>query len=559
MTHLKTSYCCGTSSEPLIYDTIGSYLDKITERNPNNLALVVRHQGVRWTYREYKERIERLAAGLIRLGIRPGDRVGMWGPNSAEWALVQLATAKMGAILVCINPAYRINELEFALNKVRCKALVSAERFKSSEYLIMLRELAPELAHCEPGRLSAKRLPHLEIVIRLGAEKTPGMLNFAEVCAAAGEEDYDQLGTIQKELSPDDPINILFTSGTTGNPKGATLTHCNSLNNALIHARVMKFAPQDRICIPVPLYHCMGMILGNLGCLVAGAAAVYPNDAFDPGITLQTLQDEKCTAMHGVPTMFVMMLDHPSFAEYDLSTLRTGIMAGAPCPIEIMRRVIDDMNMKEVLIGYGLTESTVCNHVTEIDDPLEKRVETVGRAMSWTEAKIVDDRGRIVPIGVNGEVCVRGFGVMRGYWDDQQKTADAIDEQGWLHSGDIGVMDGDGYVRIVGRLKDMIIRGGENIYPREVEELLYAHPKIAEVQVFGVTDPTMGEEVCAWIKPRESEQLTEEEVISFCKDKISYFKIPKYVRFVTEYPMTVTGKIQKNRMRERMQIELGNA
>lgn len=556
MSSQTPSFFCGTSDIPVIYKTIGNVIDETIERFPDNPALVVSHQNVRWTYREYLERVDQLATGLIALGVKVGDRVGMWGPNSAEWALVQLATARIGAILVCINPAYRVNELEYALNKVGCRVVVTAEFFKTSQYLDMLQTLAPELDHCVPGRLRAEKLPLLEIIIRLGSGKTPGMLNFSEVCRLGNRPEYDQLDALQSTLSPDDPVSILFTSGTTGHPKGATLTHYNALNNGLIHASAMGLCSDDRVCIPVPLYHCMGMILGNLGCLTTGSAAVYPNDAFDPGITLKTLQEEQCTAVHGVPTMFVTMLDHPAFSEYDLSKLRTGVMAGAPCPIEIMRHVIDDMNMKDVLIGYGLTESTCSNHITHMQDPLEKRVETVGRAMPWTQAKIIDEEGQVVPCGVPGEICVRGYGVMQSYWDDPTKTAETVDAAGWLHSGDTGSMDRDGYVRIVGRLKDMIIRGGENIYPREIEEFLYAHPKISEVQVFGVANKKLGEEVCAWIQLHDGEALTEQDVIDFCRDKITYFKIPKYIRFVTEYPMTVTGKIQKNKMRELMANEL---
>ncbi len=557
MTKLTKSYVCGEGNDSLIYETIGAYFGMIAERFADNEALVVKHQDIRWTYRDYKKQVDALAAGLLKLGIRRGDRVGIWGPNSAEWAVTQFATARIGAILVCINPAYRIYELEYALNKVECRALVTADAFKTSDYLGMLQDLAPELASCEPGALRAERLPHLQTIIRMGTDKTPGMLNYDEVLGLGGAEEYREIERLQSVLLPDDPINIQFTSGTTGSPKGATLTHCNILNNGWLSGQGMRFTDQDRLCIPVPLYHCFGMVLGNLVCLAHGATAVYPGAVFDPVQTLTAVQEEKCTALHGVPTMFIAELDHPSFADFDLSSLRTGIMAGAPCPVEVMNRVMQDMGMEHILIGYGQTEVSPLNHLTLPEDPVEKRVGTVGRAVPRIEIKIVDSENRVVPIGEKGEICTRGYSVMRGYWNDEERTRETIDEGGWLHSGDLGVMDEDGYVRIVGRIKDMIIRGGENIYPREVEEFLYTHPKIQEVQVFGVPDRKMGEQVCAWIKPREGVTLTEEEVKAFCRDKITHFKIPYYIRFVEDYPMTVTGKIQKFVMREKMIEELG--
>ena len=556
MQNLTHSYYCGASTTQIIYETIGVYFDRICEQHPDQDALIVRHQDVRWTYCELQKKVNELATGLLALGIAPGDRVGIWGPNSHEWVLVQLATAKIGAIMVCINPAYRLYELEFALNKVECKVVIAAESFKTSDYLGMLNTLAPELAASEPGKLQAEKLPHLRTVIRMGTVKTEGMLNFEDVCLLGGGVEADRLEELQELLKPDDAINIQFTSGTTGNPKGATLTHCNILNNGYLTGEAMKLTETDRLCIPVPLYHCFGMVLSVLACVSHGSAMVFPGEAFDPLETLRAVEAEKCTALHGVPTMFITELDHPQFAEFDLSSLRTGIMAGAPCPVEIMKRVISQMHMEDILIAYGQTELSPINNMTLPDDSLERRTETVGRAMPWVEIKIVDESNRVVAIGEKGEICTRGYSVMREYWNDPERTAETIDEAGWLHSGDLATMDGEGYVRIVGRIKDMIIRGGENIYPREIEEFLYQHPAISEVQVFGIPDEKMGEEVCAWVQLNDGQTMTEEDLKAFCKDQITHFKIPRYVRFVTEYPMTVTGKIQKFVMRDEMVKEL---
>ena len=559
MSTLTKSYTCGASATPIIYETIGNYFEQVAAEHPDTEALVVCHEDVRWTYEEFNRRIDAFAAGLLKLDIRPGDRVGVWGPNSSEWVITQMATAKIGAILVNINPAYRLYELEYALNKSGCRAIVSAESFKSSKYLEMLYALAPALKSCPPGRLRSHKLPALEIVIRMGDAKSPGVLNFPDVATMGGDGEYRRLRELRDELRPDDAINIQFTSGTTGNPKGATLTHCNILNNGYLCGKGMQLTPDDRLCIPVPLYHCFGMVLGNLACFSHGATAVYPSPVFDPESTLQAVQAERCTALHGVPTMFVTELALPDFDKYDLSTLRTGIMAGAPCPVDVMKHVMSDMNMKHILIGYGQTELSPVNHLTLPDDPVEKRVETVGRAVPWLEIKVIDDAGRVVPVGEKGEVCTRGYSVMLGYWNDEEQTRDTIDEARWLHSGDLGIMDEDGYLKIVGRIKDMIIRGGENIYPREVEEFLYTHPAIREVQVFGVPDTRMGEEVCAWIQLEDGASLSENDVREFCKGQITHFKIPRYIRFVDEYPMTVTGKIQKFRMTEMMAEELAAA
>lgn len=556
MVNRQKSYFRGPETTLLLQQTIGARFDQTVSQYPDHPALISRHQGIRWNYREYQQQIEQFAAGLLAIGIEKGDRVGIWAPNCYEWCLTQFATAKIGAIMVCINPAYRLYELEYALNKVECKAIVSAERFKSSEYLQMLQALAPELANSNPGQLQSKKLPHLRSVIRMGNAITPGMYNFAEVASRGGEAEFQRIKALKAELLPSDPINIQFTSGTTGSPKGATLTHINILNNGKIVGDGMRLTERDKLCIPVPLYHCFGMVMGNLACITHGSAAVFPGDAFDPLSTLTTVAEERCTALHGVPTMFIGELEHPQFKEFDLSSLRTGIMAGAPCPIEVMKRVLRDMHMSEVLIAYGQTETSPVNHMTAVDDPIEKRVSTVGQPGPHLEIKLLNEQGEIVPIGEKGEICCRGYSVMQCYWNDAEKTAETIDQDGWLYSGDIGIMDTGGYVQIVGRLKDMIIRGGENIYPREVEEFLYTHPKIQDVQVFGVKDERFGEQVCAWIQTHHGESMTEQEVKEFCQGNIAHFKVPQYVRFVEEYPMTVTGKIQKFKMREMMEQEL---
>ncbi len=556
MNQTQKSYRHGQSLEPLLYETIGNLFDQTVSRFPDREALVVRHQDIRWSYTQYQAEIERLARGLLALGVKPGDRVGIWAPNCFEWCLTQFATAKIGAILVCINPAYRLYELEYALNKVQCKVIISAESFKSSHYLKMLQELAPELADCEPGVLQSAKLPDLKIVIRLGDEPTAGMLNFTAVCEMGGDVESRQLEALKDQLQPDDPINIQFTSGTTGSPKGATLTHVNILNNGNIVGDGMHLTEQDRLCVPVPLYHCFGMVAGNLACIAHGSTMVLPDEAFDPLSTLQAVEDERCTALHGVPTMFIAELDCPQFADFDLSSLRTGIMAGAPCPVEVMRKVLDRMHMSEVLIAYGQTELSPVCHMTAADDPVDKRVATVGKPGPHLEVKILDENGRVTPIGGRGEICTRGYSVMQGYWDDPERTTETIDQAGWLHSGDLGVMDEEGYVQIVGRIKDLIIRGGENVYPREVEEFLYTHPAIQDVQVFGVPDSKYGEQICAWVQLKEGQSLTEEALKTYCRGQITHFKIPHYVRFVETYPMTVTGKIQKFKMSEIMDQEL---
>ncbi|MGA2486725.1 MAG: AMP-binding protein [Roseiarcus sp.] len=551
------SYVHGASGAPLIGETIGALLERVTAEAPDRPALVARHQGVRWTYAELNRRADDLAAGLLALGLQPADRIGIWSPNASEWVVTQFASAKAGLILVNINPAYRSHEAEYALNKVGCKALILSPGFKGNDYFASLRALAPEIDAATPGALSAARLPQLETVIRLGVEKTAGMLNFADVAAPATGAQLSDLAALGRWLQFDDPINIQFTSGTTGAPKGATLTHHNIVNNGYFIGEAMRLKPADRLCIPVPYYHCFGMVLGNLACVTHGACMVSPSEGFDPLATLETVEAERCTGLHGVPTMFIAMLDHPEFARFDLNSLRTGIMAGSPCPVEVMRRVVDQMHMSEVTIAYGMTETSPVSFQSAHDDPLERRVSTVGRVQPHIEVKIVDSAGRIVPPGATGELLTRGYSVMRGYWGDPAGTAAAIDAARFMHTGDLATIDAEGYCNIVGRLKDMVIRGGENVYPREVEEFLYTHPAIADVQVFGVPDPRYGEELCAWIKLREGAVLSEDEVVAFCRGSIAHYKAPKYVRFVQEFPMTVTGKVQKFLMRQTMIDALG--
>ncbi|ENO95267.1 AMP-binding domain protein [Thauera phenylacetica B4P] len=551
------SYVHGASDKQLIGQTIGRFFDDACARHAEREALVVRHQGVRLTYAQLKSRVDALACGLMRLGLEPGERIGIWSQNNMEWALTQFASAKAGLVLVSINPAYRRSELEYALNKVGCRALVLSPAFKTSNYLEMVADLAPELGHCEPGLLRSHRLPSLEMVIRMGTDTSPGMINFDELLRAPSREELTALAVLSEKLQFDDPINIQFTSGTTGHPKGATLSHHNILNNGFFVGEAIKLVPGDRVCIPVPLYHCFGMVMGNLGCLTHGATMVYPAEAFEPLSVLETVAQEKCTGLFGVPTMFIAALDHPRFADFDLSSLRTGIMAGSPCPIEVMKRVIGKMNMREVTIAYGMTETSPVSFQSGTDDPIDRRVSTVGRVQPHLEVKIVDNEGRIVPRGQSGELCTRGYSVMLGYWDDEARTKEAIDAGGWMHTGDLAVIDDEGFCNIVGRIKDMVIRGGENIYPREIEEFLYAHPKVLDVQVVGIPDQRFGEELCAWIILREGERLSEDEVREYCKGQIAHYKIPRYIRFVDSFPMTVTGKIQKFLIRQRMKEELG--
>jgi fatty-acyl-CoA synthase len=549
----------GADAPPLLEITIGEALLEAARKWPDAEALVSVHQGIRWTWRELARRSDELAAGFLALGLEPGDRVGIWAPNCAEWTLVQFATARAGLILVNINPAYRLSEVEYTLRKVGVKCLVSAKAFKTSDYVGMINELAPEIASSRPGQLRAARLPDLRCVVQIGGDPAPGWLAFDVVADYDEERHLARVGEIAAKLDRNDAINIQFTSGTTGLPKGATLSHRNILNNAFFVGAGMALGPADRLCIPVPLYHCFGMVMGNLACVVHGATMVYASEGYDPLAVLQAVEAERCTALHGVPTMFIAELQHPEFDRFDLSSLRTGIMAGSPCPIEVMRKVIDRMNMSEVGIGYGMTETSPVSFQTAIDDPLERRVGTVGRVQPHLEVKVIDGDGRIAPRGAPGELCTRGYSVMIGYWDDPEKTAEALDGEGWMHTGDLATIDAEGYCNIVGRIKDMVIRGGENVYPREIEEYLFRHPKIEDVAVVGVPDAKYGEELCAWVKLRAGEAATPEEITGFCKGQIAHYKIPRYVKFVPAFPMTVTGKIQKFEIRKAMIAELGLA
>ena len=551
------SYVHGACAVPLIGDTIGEHFDKACARWAEEEALIVVEQGIRWTYRELQAEVDKFAAGLFSLDLEPGDRVGIWSPNNAQWVVAQFATAKTGLVLVNINPAYRLAELEYALNKVECKALITAISFKSSSYVEMLKTLAPELTTASPGQLLSRKLPHLRTVITIGDSGEPGMFVFDAVMEAGTDATRSKIDALRGVLQFDDAINIQFTSGTTGTPKGATLTHHNILNNGFFIGESLRLTSADRICIPVPLYHCFGMVLGNLACVTHGAAMVYPAAAFEPLSVLRSVESERCTGLYGVPTMFIAELEHPQFSEFDMSTLRTGIMAGSPCPSEVMKRVVNEMSMSDVTIAYGMTETSPVSFMTSTEDSLERRVSTIGRVHPHVEVKIVDSEGRIVAPGEPGELCTRGYSIMLGYWNDEEKTSEVIDAARWMHTGDLATLDAQGYCNIVGRIKDMVIRGGENIYPREIEEFLYRHTKIGDVQIIGVPDSKYGEELCAWIKTRDGETLLETEIREFCEGQIAHFKIPRYIRFVDEFPMTVTGKVKKFVMRERMIEELG--
>ncbi len=564
---MNPSHAKGATDVALIEATLGDFFDAMVAARPDHEALVSRHEGLRFTYRALHDDANRLASALLRLGLAPGERVGIWSHNNAAWVMLQIATAKVGLVLVNINPAYRTSEVEYALNKVGCAALVTMARFKTSDYLGMLRELAPELAGTDAedttgaARLRAARLPTLRHVVWIdGADArddVPGMRRFSRLLAGGDAHD-PRVAEVQRTLRADEPVNIQFTSGTTGFPKGASLTHRNILNNGFFIGECMKLTPADRLCIPVPMYHCFGMVLGSLACLTHGSTIVFPNDGFDALSVLETVQAERCTALHGVPTMFIAELDHPRFAEFDLSTLRTGIMAGTACPIEVMKRVVERMNLREITIAYGMTETSPVSCQSSTDTPLEQRVATVGTVQPHVEVKIIDAQtGQTVPRGVSGELCTRGYLVMHGYWDDPARTREAIDAEGWMHTGDLATMDAEGYVNIVGRSKDMVIRGGENIYPREIEEFLYGHPQVQDVQVVGLPDAKYGEELCAWIIPRPGQHPTEDDVRAFCAGRIAHYKVPRYIQFVDAFPMTVTGKIQKFRIRETMRERLG--
>ena len=551
------AHVSGDRSVPLLDKTIPELFSDTVSKYATLDAAVFVGQDKRFTWSELSDAVDALAAGFLALGLEKGDRVGIWSPNRWEWLVTQFATARIGLILVNINPAYRLTELEYALNKVGCKALVTAAQFKTSDYLGMIETLAPEIARAEPGKLKAKKLPTLKIIIRMGDDNSPGMFNFSDVLATAARDDYDKLDRITESLKPVDAINIQFTSGTTGAPKGATLTHANIVNNGNFVTSAIKLTVDDRLCIPVPLYHCFGMSMGTMGCVSKGATMVFPGEGFDAGATLKAVAQERCTGLYGVPTMFVAMLDHADFASFDLTSLRTGIMAGSPCPIEVMKKVVSLMHMSQVTIAYGMTETSPVSFQSSVDDPLEKRVSTVGRIHPHVEVKAIGADGATVAVGEPGELCTRGYSVMKGYWDDAEKTREAIDADGWMHTGDLATIDGEGYCNIVGRVKDMVIRGGENVYPREVEEFLYRHPKVKEVQVFGIPDDKYGEELCAWIVLKPGQIATAEEIKAFCAGQIAHYKVPRHIRFRTELPMTVTGKPQKFLMREAMVEEMG--
>jgi fatty-acyl-CoA synthase len=552
------SYTSGISDRPLLGITIGDMFDRTADRYPDTEALVSCHQGLRYSYRQLKDEVNRCARALIGLGVDKGQRVGIWAPNCAEWTIVQFATSKLGAILVNINPSYRLNEVQYALRQSGCTWLVIAPTFKTSDYTGMIHELAPELARSGMGALEAAQLPDLRGVIRLGEDASPGMLPWADLLALAGPVSAEELARRQSGQQFDDPINIQYTSGTTGYPKGATLSHHNILNNGYFVTELLRFTERDRLLIPVPLYHCFGMVMGNLGCVTHGATMIYPSGGFDATAVLEAAEAERATALYGVPTMFIAALNHPDFARYDLSTLRTGIMAGSPCPVEVMKQAKTLMHMSDVAIAYGMTETSPVSTQTRIGAPLAKQVGTVGQVHPHVQIKIVDPAtGQVVPIGAQGELCTRGYSVMLGYWNNEEATAGAIDAARWMHTGDLATMDPEGYLNIVGRIKDMIIRGGENVYPREIEEFLYGHPKVQDVQVIGVPDVRLGEEIMAWVRLREGQAATPEEIRDYCRGKIAHYKIPRYVKFVDGFPMTVTGKVQKFVMREASVKELG--
>jgi fatty-acyl-CoA synthase len=555
---MSSSYVHGTTTVPLLGQTIGASLDRIAVEVGDRDALISCHQNARYTYAELLDEVNRAARGLLALGVQRGDRVGIWSPNVAEWVITQYAAAKVGAILVNINPAYRLRELEYALKQSGVSVLVTARSFRKTDYMAILIGLAPELPAARGGPLGIAKLPRLRHVVYLGDGETPGGLSWQELMQLGEQVSLTSLRAVQDGLQFDDPTNIQYTSGTTGSPKGATLSHHNVLNNGFFVGEVLRYTAEDRICAPVPFYHCFGCVMANLAALTHGAAVIIPAESFDPEATLRAIEAQRCTSIYGVPTMFIAMLGSPSIDSVRLDSLRTGIMAGSPCPIEVMRQVIDRMHVRAVTICYGMTETSPVSFQSAVDDPIEVRVSTVGRIHPHLECKIVSpETGEVVPRGTQGELCTRGYSVMLGYWDNTEATAAAIDSARWMHSGDLAVMRDDGCVNISGRMKDMIIRGGENIYPREIEELLYSHPKVSEAQIIGLPDLKYGEEVCAWVRLREGQCATEDEIREFCRSQIATYKIPRYVRFVSEFPTTVTGKIQKYRMREISIAELG--
>jgi fatty-acyl-CoA synthase len=553
---MSKSFVSGASRQALLYCTVDEVLKAAAEKWPQRTALAAPFQALKFTFAEFDREVEQVARGMLACGLEPGERVGIWAPNCAEWLLTMFAAARAGLILVNINPAYRHHELEFALRLVGCRALVFAPRFKTSDYTAMLQSVIPELPDAEPGRLTSQVLPELRLLVQLGMAPMAGALSFAGLEAGARDADPALLERVALSSNADRIFNIQFTSGTTGTPKGAALTHFNIVNNGFFVGEGMRLTAEDSICIPVPMYHCFGMVLGVLAAMTHGAASVFSGEAFEPLAVLETVANERCTALHGVPTMFIAELDHPRFREFDLSSLRTGIMAGSPCPTAVMRRVVAEMHMPEVTICYGMTETSPVSFQTQPDDPLERRVTTVGRVHPHVQVKIIDSDGHTTARGVAGELLTRGYSVMRGYWGDAERTREAIDADGWMHTGDLGVIDEQGYCNIVGRLKDLIIRGGENISPLEIEEFLYRHPAVLDVAVVGVPDPKFGEAVCACIRRRPGADVTEEEIQGFCRASIAHYKVPRYVRFVDDFPLTISGKVQKYLLRERLRAEL---
>ncbi|UHT65188.1 AMP-binding protein [Acinetobacter lwoffii] len=556
MTQVRLSYAYGTSSQPLLGMTIGEKFDQACEQYAERDAVVSLHQNIRLSYRQLQDQVNAFACQLLKLGMQKGDRLAIWSPNCVEWTITQFAAFKAGIILVNLNPAYKSNELEYVLNKVSCKGLVIAAQFKTTDYQEILTKIAPELMQTESKFLNAERLPHLKHVIKIDDQQHTGIHRFQDLLSSPSAQELEQLQQISSELQFDETINIQFTSGTTGNPKGTMLTHNNILNNGYFVGEAIHLGPEDRVCISVPLFHCFGMVMGNLACITHGSAMIYPSAVFNPLEALKAIQQEKCTAAYGVPTMFIAILEHEQFDEFDLSSLRTGIMAGSPCPQEIMQRVIERMHMSEITICYGMTETAPVSAQSSTADSVERRVSTVGRVHPHLEVKIVDENGKVVPRGQLGELCVRGYSVMLGYWEDQDKTQEVIDAARWMHTGDIAEMDDEGFVKIKGRIKDVVIRGGENLFPKEIEDFLYTHPAVSDVQVIGVPDHKYGEELCACIILHENDPCTEETIRQYCKEHISHNKVPRYVRFFQEFPMTASGKAQKFKLREFMREEL---
>jgi fatty-acyl-CoA synthase len=550
------SFVSGTAERPLLYRTVDGVLKSAVDEAPDRVALIVPYQSIRLTFAQFDSEVERVARGMIACGLKPGERIGIWAPNGIEWLLTMFGAARAGLVLVNINPAYRTTELEFALRLVGCRALVFAPRFKGSDYTAMLDSLIPELRSAAPGRLTCAAFPELRLLVALGTERLRGVLSFEDLKAMGYGLDDAVLGSIGEDLDADRVFNIQFTSGTTGTPKGAALTHFNIVNNGFFVGEGMRLTANDRVCIPVPLYHCFGMVLGVLGAMTHAAASVLSGDSFEALAVLQTVAGERCTALYGVPTMFIAELEHPRFGEFDLTSLRTGIMAGSPCPIAVMRRVVAEMHMPEVTICYGMTETSPVSFQSQPDDSLDRRVSTVGRVHPHVQVKIIDPEGHVVPRGTPGELLTRGYSVMRGYWEDAERTREAIDAGGWMHTGDLAVIDEEGYCNIVGRVKDMIIRGGENVSPREIEDFLYDHPAVLDVAVVGVPDAKYGEAVCACIRLRAGMLATEEEILEFCRGRIAHYKIPRYVRFVDSFPLTISGKVQKYLIREQLRSEL---